>query len=1202
MLHSDKQPPSIWDALRDRHDYALNAPEQRFQRDLTTGREIGASIVFWPTMNFEKGLLYREPLRNESGGLMRGENGNILTYAPKDNMFAVAYRLGTNVLFKQYFAQYGRAFSVAYNNNRDFRHTLETGNDLLALSQTAKALDNAPVPLVQELRAAMQSPVQDMVTHSIAANRLLTNFTNGQMEVTPANIAHLKRELDGLSTLAKEKAGQMRGLLGMRAFAAQTPDAMPQDLEEFSRPSGFIRDILTQDRVTSMRQSQILLSFAAGLIAEGMVPLSQEQLFIPQDHIYITSKQAIELARFISDTMRQSSYSLNQDAKGRPLIDGLPTGAMLKAQASANGDTAYVPLSEREVNEFSTQLLGHMKHHMGASMERLMSFADEHYADVQQVLLDHPKELRSYHDELKTALADHLPPPAAKAANTDKALTTPWQERVQPQQNTLEKIISLPAKAYKHADQLYAHLTRPESSHEVHKLFSRGIPTYILAFPIGLVSNMLLGFTKRDANWNHIPLTKANWKKHGLGLVVTPDSIKSEVFQLLVYPLVESVGSVGMVELARYPRTLAYNAARKMDDVLMAAVKTSTEQDSELKDALTRLSEHNPTAEVLAEHPEYRKVTEALDGKPAIRTAEDYELLAGFYEAVSERIGQDAAKAFCPFMQQGESFKDALHHVTHAPVSSVSEAGLALAFLRSVTAMNQHAIRWLEYLPEESAQLDHKQLGQLAEYINHQAENAGLSVYDPKTMGASDIAAGELVHRDLKTGTVTRASADDIIRLANLGTEKFRSLMTANKFDAITDGRFADRYIDATEKLLFNQTRFAATANEQTGAAQAATTPNTPQEKAKPWNTAGVALPTQGNSLAEAAQYAVRPEARHQMDKLFWRMLFTRLLYTPINITENMMWKHKIHIDKNAPLPTQMKQFFSSHNVKQSMWQVASFPVAFSYGITALWEFGNYLFSDKHRALEESSVSNQYLSAAIRAGNKADPDAQHQMAEREGTNPALMALQEKPEFARLPEIFAKPEDKRSEQEKQLTQHFFTQAGDALLENANDMLLGKTGKTGDIATQMTQLITQPATDIATATRKLAFAESMLGLNREYAAMLRYFDPKEQLIDSKQLAELSTYIHKQALGAGLVIVDPKKPPRGNTPEGVKAGDLLERTADGSLQPASAETLIRFSNVVGDKLLKTIDAKALDKALHGELAERYLTETDKNTTPGL
>jgi hypothetical protein len=113
------------------------------------------------------------------------------------------------------------------------------------------------------------------------------------------------------------------------------------------------------------------------------------------------------------------------------------------------------------------------------------------------------------------------------------------------------------------------------------------------------------------------------------------------------------------------------------------------------------------------------------------------------------------------------------------------------------------------------------------------------------------------------------------------------------------------------------------------------------------------------------------------------------------------------------------------------------------------------------------------------------------------------------------------------------------------------------------------------------------------------MIRYYNPRDRLLDTKQLAEFSHYIALQTKAAGLECYDPAK--HGSLP--IPEGALVQVEANGTgCKPLDAPTLIRFANVVQEKLKSMLGNvnELADRPV--SFTERYKLQMDKHLAAAL
>jgi hypothetical protein len=1089
-------------SLGARYRYAQYDPEQVFERSHTTARSAAANLLYTPSRFFEKRSLYKDrPDANE----------NVLA--------AISIRLASEVGAKNWMARYLRSLTSGYDTFQQFKETGKSCEELEALAAAASNYssqgDVQQGSMADELGRVYLSPMHSLIIHSDEAGKMFSDLCKGQLAITPETTEKLETHLNALADLCHERTEMLRHI------NRHTLDADGNEIKGH-KPADYIRDVITAKEITSPRQLEILFSFIPALIADGAVQLSTE-IFIPKDKTFLTPEQAVMLSHGVQNMVQQ--YGL------------VAKDGVMQRRDRDSGEQR--PLSLKEINEIGTTLLRQVQGVAGRQVQTLLDFADEHYQEIEQKLMDarHP---------------EHKQPPKALQFSGNMLETAPWQDKVRGGQYSPNDT-SLAAMG--------KHIWRPESRHEIGKLFSRSLPMYLLALPVTLVTNMLLGFTKTN------PLT-------GKVQYITKENLHSSLINLATHPIIESAGVVSLKEALTFPQSLMLDRADTMEKVLYAAIHTSSKLSPELAQSVEASNHSERVLERLQAHPFYQKVQDICKKSDAVKTVEDYETLETYFKEMGKVVHDLADQVMKPYRKSdNESLSDITRRVLEQGATSAGEAALALSFVKAAIRINKAHVGMLEFEDTSGILMEKAQLKTLTDFIDRQTYAAQIRLSDDN----------ELQQLNEKTGQYEVIGEQSLIRFANVVSGKLTDLVSVEKITSAAVGKLKEDYQVELAKDLFGaekKTRLSLVSGKDTQPL-----PQVDASLTRPWAeiTAGSGIGNAIRGVLDAPQhlkgayeYSRRPEAANEAKLLLGRMFFTRMLAFPSEILENITMGHT-KVDKE----TGKKQWVTPENLKSSVWKLLSFPLVYSYGIVTAREM--FMYPQK-LTIDDANTAGNTLLAAIHTGVDLAPSLKHNIAHMSRSNPALVELEARPELQSVAYITSKPPELRTAQDDLLMQQFFKQAGDAVLDHSAQLFAASHGEQDNdmpMGEHMQRVLRSPVSNVNDAVMALAFTQSLLHFNTKHIGVLRYLDPKEVVINTKGVGELASFIRLQAGAAGFTVQDGK----------------LCHTGEGKdVAPLSDHELIRFANVVTAQLRKEVNVDKLAELAEGVAADQYLAHAQK------
>ena len=380
----------------------------------------------------------------------------------------------------------------------------------------------------------------------------------------------------------------------------------------------------------------------------------------------------------------------------------------------------------------------------------------------------------------------------------------------------------------------------------------------------------------------------------------------------------------------------------------------------------------------------------------------------------------------------------------------------------------------------------------------------------------SDFKDGQLLRWNAVSKRFDPAEPDDIVQLANMASAIFRSELSPEKGKALGEGRIDAQTLNPALRMLYNP---RARETEMLLSLRTYQRINPGRRKRR--------LPTHVRSWSERRTMSrVRctmppvPEARHEMQLLYWRMFYARVVGIPVGIWQKIRrgylpvdketgtWRVN-HDFKLLDAVTHPQHFISKQNFMSELFQAFAYPLM--QGLGAI--FVRELVSVPEQAAIEQEEKASHLITNLLHRISADPATRTELMELLGQPLSAMDTG--------------------------TAHLF------------ESHIGAPSSKQQI---FTRLLHNPVTSPAEAALMLSMTKTLMDLTAKSFGVIRYVDPKEQWFDRGKMLELSDFVGEQLAASGL--------------------DKAETL--------NTEDMIRLGNLVRNQLLQCVDRQKLVGAL--------------------
>lgn len=1155
---------SVLDQWQDRWEFAAYNHEQRFQTALVTKRRLFNAIVNYPLTQIQNSLLRPDLVERdpETGKKVR-----------KIEFDAAAWRFIDDVVIGAGGGQFARSFIFAYGNNKDFRDVHSASRALEGFGMSAEGYDDSPMTLSEEIKAGRSDAVYDLVNHSSDASNLLDQFVHGRLDISPSNVSKLQRHLQAMSKICEEKASIMAD-----------PDAREEMDDEGrgnDKASGYIRNVMRVDKITTPRQAQILSGFISALMVDAARPLGTE-MYIPQADIYLPPEDAVKLSDFIDKQMEHRGFVPNISLTGdkeRPFPD-LPEGAMIREVRDETTGKAigHEKLTQAETMSFANALHGHVKRELGGKVENMLRFVDKNFGEIENAVS------RSKEDPKPE------PIPVWKTGESKERL--PIEEKVKQvwEKGRGVNPFAVVEDAVRVAKTAVTHITRPEARYENSKLFGRAIAGQVVSYPVKVLDEALKSFLRKGKGLDKLIDASRTGVLEG-SLFDKSDfqnNLKSSTFRLFTAPFAASIGTVASQELFHLPKGLAVEASSRAGSLLTGAIKAGHRHAPQVSARLEQMRGEHPSVKALLESDRYKKALPVIAAKkPEERSEKDYKLLASYYQEMSEICLSVAEEALSPYgvdvkPDKIESMDEVITRVLREPTDKMADAMTALAYVQTFVDISAEKTAAVEYVSPNQLLIDHKSLKKLGDFVDAQAKSAGL--VPAKGDEGEDIQAGELLERNKKTGKLGPASEETLVRFSNVVTEELKKHVDIDNLLYAVKGKYSETYINKIEDSLFGPTHFNLGEGKDKAETEQKNGGEVAKELTEKWQTK-VKRNTSGN-MKNIKDNIAHPEVQHEIRKLWGRSkgeavsaFMPGLIYNSLQHNESI---------------------FSRAGLYSAAFKTAVYPIMYSKGLVAGKEAINETFLKRRHTINESNLAQSLIEGAVSTAGRVDPELRDTLVEANKVHADMMYLEKKDEFKDIPRIAAKPRMLRTDDDSALMQRFCNEMGDKIIDNSSRIFnaLGQNEKGEAVEDVIERALEKPVDKLGDAVITLGFMHSMLEANTKNIDVLTFVKPEDKVLDRKQLRALSEFMNDQAANAGFALhgvpVEGKNGSEftimGQGDDTLKEGELLQwNDKSQSYERAPAEAIIRYANVVTEKFRGLAKDRIKDDGAE-ELAQKY------------
>lgn len=1158
---------SVLDQWQDRFEFAAFDHEQRFQTKLVTKRRLFNAIVNYPLTQIQNDLLRPDLIERDPA------TGKKIKQFEFD---AAAWKFVDDVLIGAGGGQFVRSFAFAYGNNKSFRDVHSASRALEGFGMAAESFDDAPKKLSEEIKEGRSHAVYDLVNNSAEASELLDKFVHGDLDISPSNVAKLQRNLTAMAKLCEEKSDLREAYDSIR-----DPDARAKAEErgDGNDASGYIRDVIRLESVTTPRQAQILSGFVAALMVDAAKPLGTE-MYIPQDDIFMEPQDATALSDFIAMQMEQRGFVPNVSLQNnaRPFPE-LAEGAMIKQTRNAQtGEiTGYDKLSSAETMSFANAMHGYINEELGSKIENMLRYVDRHFDEIENSISrsqedPNPAPIKVWdkHEERQTGIAKVQ----------DKIKNT-WSEGHFTSPIDMMKGVGLVGVT------AVKHVMRPEARYENSKLFGRAVAAQLVSYPVKIIDEAFKSFLRPGKGLDKIIDASKTGVLEG-DLFDRDDfnnNLKSSTFKTFTAPLASSIGTVVTQELYHAPKGLAIEASHRADKVLSGAIKAGHRHAPEVAERMKAMQGAHPAVQDLLKKDAYKNKLPAIAAKdPKDRSEEDYELLGSYYSELSEICLSMAEEALSPYginvaPDKISSMDEVVTRVLRKPAENMADAMIGLAYVQTFVDINAGKTASVEYVDPSELLIKHGDLKKLGNFVDDQAKAAGLVVAEEGAV--EGVKAGELLERNKKNGQLEPASEETLIRYSNVVTEELKKHVDIDNLLYAVKGKHSEEYLGKIEDSVFGDMHFQVNgADTQKDIAPPPT--QAPKELTAKWQDK---VKRKGSSLRQnIKQNLEHPEVQHEVRKLMGRSkgeavsaFMPGLIYNSLQHNESI---------------------FSRSGLYSAAFKTAVYPILYSKGLVSAKEAINETVLKRRHTINETNIAQNMIEGAICTAGQLDGGLRDSLVDANQVHADMLALEQKDEYKDIPRIAAKPRTLREDGDHALMKRFCEEIGEKMVDNSARIFsaLGA-GKQGEsVEDVMERSLEKPVQTLNDAVISLSLMHSMLESNAHNIDVLTYVSPEDKVLDRKQLREMSEFMNDQAANAGFAVHGvPVESKTGSEftvlgdDDSLKEGELLEWNKESQkYERAGAESVIRYANVVNEKFREL----AKDRVEKGgeELVEKY------------
>ncbi|MCH2546782.1 MAG: hypothetical protein MK052_04120 [Alphaproteobacteria bacterium] len=1192
---------SVLDQWQDRWEFAAYNHEQRFQTELVTKRRLFNAIVNYPLTQIQNDLLRPDLIQRDPVSQKK---------VKKVEFDAAAWRFIDDALIGAGGGQFVRSFAFAYSNNKDFRDVHNASRALEGFGMAAESFDNAPKKLSEEIKDGRSHAVYDLVNHSAEASGLLDEFVHGRLDMSPTNVAKLQNHLSAMSALCEEKADMREAYDKIRDPEARAKAEARGDGNE---ASGYIRDVIRLDSITTPRQAQILSGFVAAVMVDAATPLGTE-MYIPQSDIFMPPEDAVKLSDFVEKQMDSRGFIPNVSLNNNPRpFDDVPEGMMVKQTHNPKtGEiTGHEKLTQAETMSFANAIHGYINTELGGKIENMLRYVDKHFDEIEESIS------RSQEDPAPAPIPvwDKHHPKGSSVSQFQDKLKDVWDKgRHTSPIDMMKGVGSVATVAAKH-------ITRPQAMFENQKLFGRAVAGQLVSYPVKVLDEALKSFLREGKGLDNLMEAagsdgkklsstfgpSAMYALDDKGRKVLDDdgdpiiteklnplldkedfvsNLKSSTFRLFTAPIAASIGTVASQELYHVPKGFALDAAERADTVLTAAIKAGHRHAPEVAERMEAMDGPHPAIQDLMKKDVYKeRLPEISAKKPQDRSEEDYEVLGAYYKELSEVCLSMAEEALSPYgvdvkPDRVSSMDEVVTRVLRRPAENMADAMISLAYVQSFVEVNADKTASMEYVDPSQLLIKHGDLRKLGNFVDKQAKSAGLSVAEEGEVDG--VEAGELVERNKKTGKLEAASEETLIRYANVASEELKKYVDIDNLLFAVKGKHSEEYLGKIEDSLFGTLHYDIGNEKSTLESQLKDKAEVSEDLTGKWQDKVKRKPS---SLREnIKQNLEHPEVKHEVRKLFGRSkgeavscLLPGLVYNKLQHQEDL---------------------FSRSGLYSAAFKTAVYPVLYSKGLVTAKEAINETVLRRRHIINETNLASSLIEGAITSAGELDGDMRNKMVESNQIHADMLALEKKDEFKDIPRIAAKPRELREDADHELMKQFCDEIGAKMVDNStrifNALNAGKNGEA--VEDVMERALHKPVSTLSDAVISLGFVHSMLQDNANNLDVLTYVAPEDKVLDRKQLRAMSEFMNDQAANAGFAIHGvPVEGKNGNqftvlgNDDSLREGEMLQwNDEEKQYQRASAEAVIRYANVVNEKFCELAEDRVKEDSEN--LVQKY------------
>lgn len=1155
-----------------RASHTIHDPRARQQTQLVAGRRFWGAVVNYPLSRIQNDMLRpdlnRDPITGEK--------------IKKIEFDAAAWRFIDDVVIGATCGQLVRSYAFAYNNNKSFLDVHNASRKLEGFGMSAEAYDDAPRKLSDEIKAGRDHPLYDLVNHSSNAGELLDKFVHGQLEINPSNVAKLQRNLSAMAELCEEKAALREAYDSVRDPQAQAEAEKRGDKND---ASGYIRDVVRLDKITTPRQAQILSGFVAALMVDAAKPLGTD-MFVPQSDVFMEPADAVKLSEFVDLQMKARGFvpnvSLNED--DRPFPD-MPEGMMIKQEYNQRtGEAAGCrKLTQEETLSFSNAMHGYLKNELNGKIENMLRYVDMHFDEIEDSIS------RSQEDATPAPMPvwDKQATAGASIANIQDKIRNVWAAGRSTSPTEMAKSTFTVAVA------AVKHIIRPEARQESRKLFDRALASQISSylpkvFEEGAKSFLRYsggeytaeggkerrgGYNKIDPHlleekykhdikkeWAEAHEDKKNipaipdeelreriarrrtekgvraFAENGKDYYLEPASLKG--LDALINATQTGKLEGNLFDKEAFHNNLKSNTFRLVTSPIATSVVTVAAKELYALpkglaiDAAGRASSLLSGA-IKAGHchtPESVRHMEALQtSHPAVAAVMKKEM----YRNLPEIAAKPASK------RSSEDYKILASYYT-----DLSEASLSMA----KEVLEPYSI---EIKSDKISSTDEA----VTKVLRHSAENVPDAMLALAYVQAFlEISAEKTSSLDYVDPTELFIKHGDLRRFANFIDDQTKAAKLVVAEEGQIKGVEAGSLLERNEK-----TGELEPAREETLVRYANVIVDELKERVDIDNllyaVKGKNSETYLNKIEEAVfapthfkvgnQDKKNPAADTEASSELvakWQETVTRNGSSlRKNIRQNLVDPEVVHEIKklkdralgeaiSAAGPGLIhnslqhnEPIFSRSGIFGTVYRTALYPYLYSTAVVGIKEGINEAVLKRRHIINETGIAQSLIEGAIGTSGAIDPELRDKLIVTNQIHGDMLALEKKGEYKDIPRIVAKSPEARDESDHALMQQFCDEVGSKMIDNSARIFSALTdGKSGEAMEEvMERALQRPVNTLNDAVIALSFMHSMLEENAHNLEKLSFVSPDKVVLDRSALRKMSEFMNDQAANAGLAI---------------------------------------------------------------------------------